>query len=360
MSDQPSSAAQSPATVPPPARPTGDLPSGGEPAASVVRGAGPARLAASAGVIVARVLVPAYVAAGALLKLFTGAPEQLPEPVQRAGGALGMLPLRVLLLVVGVELVAAALMALHRGLGRWLGVVVLAAFAAVLGWQRAQGQATCGCFGAVSAPTGVMLAVDLALLAALLLLPGARGPGRPSATVATAAGGGARTGMSPGRWAALFAACAAAATTPVAVFHAGLMRWVDLALPAALGRPWSETVLFRHLPITPADFPEAEQTWVLYRRQCASCHEHFQRFFSPEALAQRPQRVIAVQVPGAGEAAGDGPDLGEVPCGACVFASLPATRHWGIPRLPGRGVLPITLRVRDGVVRAVEWAPGAM
>jgi hypothetical protein len=103
----------------------------------------------------------------ALIKLFKGTPNDLPKLVQDflPGVDLG-LKLRI---AVAIELTTGVLALLQPRLGWILQVPMLTLFVGMLIHMTATGVASCGCFGKLSVPPPVMLALDSVCLAAILL-----------------------------------------------------------------------------------------------------------------------------------------------------------------------------------------------
>lgn len=305
-----------------------------------------------------RVLIPLYICAGALLKFFTGSPAELPDPLLRIfatatiGERTALVPHnmdRLFVAVVGAELLLAATMVLHRSLARPLAIALLAVFAAILLAQLAAGQETCGCFGRVKPPTGLMLVIDVSLLALTLLLPRRR-PNPP---------------MSGGRWALLFGAAILAAVGPALGQVAGLAGvWrftggaVELDVHVWYGRRWEELPIAKFLKVKPADFPEQDQVWVFYKRACPTCRRLFETRFAENA----GRRVVAVEIPPLPKPPPPPPPPGAAPqppepadpvmpdvvCPDCVFAPLPADRAFYVVTTP------IVVHIRDGVVMYIE------
>ncbi|NOT32444.1 MAG: hypothetical protein HOP15_18520 [Planctomycetes bacterium] len=111
-------------------------------------------------------LIAAWVLTGAAFKLFWGTPALLPEVVRDLPLELGL----TYKLAIGIEL-AIVLVALAKPRWGWLlQAALLLVFDAVLTTQIAAGAESCGCFGSkLSMPPWVMMAIDSALLAGLLL-----------------------------------------------------------------------------------------------------------------------------------------------------------------------------------------------
>lgn len=281
--------------------------------------------------------VPLWLAGGALLKFFTGRPDELPAVFSR-------LPVdqsALFLMVIAAELVLAATIALHRGLARALAIAVLSVFLVVLTAQWASGSTTCGCLGAVVLPTWVMMLIDGALLAGVLLLPRRRGV----------------QAVTPARMYALTAVSMVLIAGVFGGFHLGAARlfrdhssWLVLEPASWVGREFSRTQLARFMPMdaagqaySPRSFPEDDQTWVLYRRTCPHCHTLFRERFS--TISGR--RIVAVDLvppPAQNEPAGE-----SVECPECV-------RMFATAGSDVVARVPIVIQVRAGIIRSVEQA----
>lgn len=115
------------------------------------------------------VLIAAWVATGALFKLFWGTPGLLPAAVIDSGRNLGLDLGLTYNLAIGIELAIVAVALLKPRWGWILQVLLLLVFDLVLATQIAAGAENCGCFGSkFSMPPEAMLAIDSVLLLGLL------------------------------------------------------------------------------------------------------------------------------------------------------------------------------------------------
>lgn len=302
-----------------------------------------------------RAVLPLYLGGGALMKLFTGTPADLPGPVKvHAPGLLGVHADAVFFMVISAELCLALLLALHRGLARPLAVLTLLVFAGVLVQQWASGADACGCFGSVKVPTWVMLLVDVTLLMMVVLLPFRRLARRADTA------GRDSFDIPLRRWCVLGGGCLACV---VAVFLAGprLLSARVVSGPACTpveelaGRPvlidpreWIG-LLLRDTPLAcyleegwSSRVVTDMQLWVLYDHACPHCHALFANRFAGERSLQEGQ-VVAVDMNSAVV-----PDDLRPRCPSCVRVD---------PRPGVRLVTPGTpmiLTVRLGRVVAVE------
>lgn len=131
------------------------------------------------GTLLARGIVPAWLAAGALFKLTEMNPALLPLPVRAVLDALAdgfSLSKQefygpALRTIVAIELALALIMVLVPSVSRWVAAGVMALFVLILGVLLLQDQSSCGCFGANGPPPWVMMMVDGAMLVGVLALP---------------------------------------------------------------------------------------------------------------------------------------------------------------------------------------------
>lgn len=309
-----------------------------------------------AGDLVTRIALPVFLALGALAKLFTGSPYDLPQLLSEGWSTLrtrpptwaesAFTPLRVFAAVVVLELILAAVIALHRRASRPTAIAVLAVLLTVGLHQSWSGAGACGCFGRLAVPAWLTLTLNAVLLAGVLLLPRRPAPVTPLPTA---------------RWAALFAAALAASVLTAGVVRyrlatpagaAGLPAWIDPGLVGGVGSRWDDLPVARYLDVSPASFPEDEQHWVFYRTSCPICHDVFADRFSGRPAAdgtvREPGRVIAVETPLPRHArANDAGTPEAIDCDSCVHAALPEGPTWMVP-------VPLVVKVERGIITQVE------
>lgn len=300
------------------------------------------RLRSAIAVLVARVAIPLWLGAGAVLKLVDGSPSNLPAALVKWLGGIGVDLRFVLELSIAAELVVAGVMVLVPGLARPVGIAMLAAFVPVLIGDLALGASSCGCFGAVQVPPWVTLATDVAFLVCLVVV--ARGvaalrvpPSLPTRHVVAA-----------GLWSAVSIAVAffpaqAASPAPAAERRATEQP----AAPAEgyflpvydewIGRRFDELDIAGWIRGLPEDIGTGQQLVLFYRLDCEHCHELMEVYFAGEP----PAPTTAVAVP---ERAGF-PTEGLQPfvCGACRLAELPSGVDWFLQT-------PVLVSLADGVV----------
>jgi hypothetical protein len=266
-------------------------------------------------------LVGAWLLFGAVLKLFYGAPADLPTVIRE-------LPLDSTLLfrlAISVELVVAVVLLLRPSRGWLPAALLLGAFIAVLGIQLANEETSCGCFGsALTISPGVMLVVDGALILLLLL-------SRPWRLQAG-------RGELPLAMALLIAAMAV--VPPFLVDRRGEGGYVELRIATWVGQPLKET------PIEPWLGERGrimDGILVFWRESCHLCAEHLRNLSATE---HGQQDVVLLMLPQ--EYDDEEKVVETLPEGEFVQRiDLPDTVRWGIKTAP------MHVEVRDGVVDKV-------
>ncbi|HSL18873.1 MAG TPA: hypothetical protein VLB51_13280 [Methylomirabilota bacterium] len=318
----------------------------------------PGKLRTVVAVAVIRVVIPLWLAAGAVLKLADGSPSHLPAALIKWCGAIGLNLRYVLELSIAVELIVAGVMVLLPTLARPVGTALLITFVPVLIGDLALGASSCGCFGAVEVPPWVTLVTDLFFLFTLLVL--ARGvpslawsPTLPSGRV-----------LAAGIWSL---ASMAAAFAPFLVGINGVNganganganggNGVTGAPPAAesaalgpaegfylpdygswIGQRFRDLDLASWIRGLPEDLDAGTQYILFYRKDCEHCHALMEVFFADGE--QLPTTAVAVP-----ERTGY-PTVGVQPlvCAGCRLAELPAGVDWFLQT-------PVLVRIADGVV----------
>jgi hypothetical protein len=140
----------------------------------------PTRPGTLAGTLLCRLLVPAWILAGAAFKLWERNPQLLPKPVTDVTDFVFVRTLGIpretylepaMRFMIGFEIMAALLMVVAPvQAARALGISMLSLFCIILGVLLASGAASCGCFGASGPSPAWMLGIDGALLLGMLVL----------------------------------------------------------------------------------------------------------------------------------------------------------------------------------------------
>ena len=262
---------------------------------------GIAKAGGAVAVTLARVVVPLWLLAGAVLKLVDASPSHLPVALIQWMGALGVDLAFVLRFSIAVELVVVGVMWLLPRLARPVGIAMLVSFLPVLIGDVALGASSCGCFGPVQVHPGVTLAMDLGFLLGLWLL------GRRVERLATPASLPTRNVVAAGVWGlasvalafglttgggspapaaeAASEAVAAAAAGPVEGYY--LPRYADW-----IGKAWSELPIAGWIVGAPPDLDVGPRLVLFYRKDCEHCHALMEAYFvGPLAV---PTTAVAV------------------------------------------------------------------
>ncbi len=233
--------------------------------------------------LVAVWLIAAWVLTGAVFKLVWGTPALLPEVVRDLPLELGL----TYKLAIGIEL---AIVAIALSKPRWgwvLQAMLLVVFDLVLTTQIRAGVENCGCFGGkFSMPPKWMMAIDTALLAALLLAKPWRNLGRglgPIVPVALAAVGLALPWFHDRE---LQQGEVVADGRPVEG------QWVELALEKWVGQeiwvtPLGKAPLNQYLDVN--ELP-LDGLWVFWRATCEHCAKHLEQL----AQHEHGERLLAL------------------------------------------------------------------
>lgn len=289
-----------------------------------------------AGDLITRAIVPLWLSSGAMLKLLTGSPLDLPLVVQWVFGRMGVQPWPAQMVVVAIELVLALLIAMHARAARPLALLTLVGLVVIATDQVTHSANTCGCFGTLAVPAWLVLVIDAVLLILVAVLPRRRPRAAASAPwlAITLASSVAIVGV----WAAFWFNVAGSLGDPAKLMEMDLVR--------GPGRRAESLLLFRDLAVQPSQFPERDQVWIVYRETCPRCHSYFLEHYAMPVA----ERVVAVQVPvwpplpPAAEG-GSGPEA--IQCASCVQTSLPSGVAYQIN-------VPLVIRLRDGIVQTVE------
>jgi hypothetical protein len=283
--------------------------------------------------LVALLLASAWIAAGALFKLFMGSPNDLPPVLRQVPIPLGTL----FPAAIGIELAVVASALLRPALGWRLVTLQYLAFLGVLGWLLSAGAESCGCFGSqVKIPPAVMLGIDGGLLALLLsrrpwrsLAEAGQRRGAPLALLAPTLGAclalpflmsrevklapregnlrlsGAEQGalvpapqtsaQVPGGEAAAGAAAptadTASAANPEPPAAPASQGFVILEPEQWVGKSIFETGLDRWLPLE--ELP-GDGLWVFWRVTCDHCRDHLLQLMNTEQ-GQRPLVLVRLR-----------------------------------------------------------------
>lgn len=307
------------------------------------------RTAGRIAVLLARVIVPLWLAAGAVLKLADLSPSHLPAAIIKWTGALGLDLTFVFRFTIAAELIVVGIMVLVPPLARWTGIVMLAAFIPVLIGDLALGASSCGCFGAVEISPWITLVTDVTFFLGLLLL-GRRVPG-----LALTASLPTRGVVAAGLWSLASVALAFGLRSPVqppsTVAAGGSDTPQAINVPADgyylpdypswLGRPFTDLDIVSWVHGLPDDIASGSQYVIFYRKDCEHCHQLMELYFS----GPLPLPTTAVAVPERGGFPTQ--NLQPFPCLECRTAELPAGVDWFLQT-------PVLVRLVDGRVECVS------
>jgi hypothetical protein len=302
-------------------------------------------------VVVARVVVPAWLAAGAILKLVDLSPTHLPAALIKWCGGLGIDLMFMLRFSIAAELMVAAVMVLVPPLARWTGLLVLGAFVPVLIGDLALGASSCGCFGALEVSPWVTLVTDVTFFLVLAVL-GGREPRLaltahlPTTRVVAAGALSLLSVILAFGWPVSVSGADDPAETGgiTALPHDGYY------LPdyeSWLGHPFRDLEIASWIVGLSADLDTGQQYVLFFRKDCEHCHELLEVYF--QGALQWPTTAVAVPERNGWPTE----NLQPFPCSECRLAELPAGIDWFLQT-------PVLVRLADGLVEcAAEVDPGA-
>ncbi len=320
--------------------------------------------AGTAGLILVRLIVPLWIAAGAATKLVERSPSLLPEHLRKLIDSAGIDLYLALSVFITIELAAVAVMVLIPRLARVSAMVMLGTFCLVLLFEIFNGNLTsCGCLGSFSPPPWLMLSIDLALLIAVVALP-ARPLRLASDRVAWAVATiitvvlalvtfsrvGAVSGdiIAPAVGSAQDAA--AAITDPQKTPPPGrqLPGYYSLETSDWPGRHVSDIDVISWVPGLPESLAGGRHYVIFYSKTCEHCHELLLEYFSYDP----PAPTTLVAIPELKDGFIEDGQL-ENPCLDCVELELPVGVDWLMTP-------PVVVAVEDGVVQCAQEAEDAM
>jgi hypothetical protein len=313
--------------------------------------------------VLLRAIVPLWICAGATFKLLEGNPGLLPKGILIDAHKLGINLDALLATLISIEYVAAIAIVFLPRLARPTAIFMLAVFCLVLLREIAAGNTSCGCLGAKSPSPFVMLIIDGAMLAGILLLKPRRwttAPARRWPVAAAIVLAGAAAGTSFG-WLLPMQPTAPLPPPPDPVTP-GLTSggatggervpeplplptyWFESDYQTWVGRDWTEVDLFRFMDVPPVGLTGGKWYVVFYGRTCDHCEVMFRDILAPNPDLAR--RVIAIEVPTEDDGAVAAGSW-EVPATACRMMRLPAGVNWII-------TTPLALRIEYGLIVCSE------
>ncbi len=334
------------------------------------------------GLVLVRIVVPAWILAGVLLKFASRDPSLMPKQFRAILHGIG-LDLKIsLAILLGIEIAAIAIMLFVPKLARLMSVLMLTAFVLVLVNELIAGNLTnCGCLGSFSPPPWVMLAIDLVLLILVIAI-------KPAQLTVE---GTLRLGLAQASFMFLVASTIAfvwvldrptivnstlenpvglvgSAEEAPEVFGDTVERpeptsgettsppqvaqqsarpprdWYELDPSDWVGKNVNDIDLVQYTRGLPPDLDQGEQYLIYYSRTCDHCQMllEFQFGFGSPV----PTTLVAVPETADGFTA-DG--LLDNPCLDCRLAELPTGINWIMTP-------PLVMAVRDGEVICVKEA----
>jgi len=310
-------------------------------------------VAGTVAVVLARVVVPLWLSAGAVLKLVDLSPTHLPAAMIKWCGGLGIDLMFVLRFEIAAELIVAGVIVLLPPLARWIGVAMLTAFVPVLIGDLLLGASSCGCFGAIKVSPWVTLVTDVTFLFGLLLL------GRSEPRLAMTRDLPTSKVLIAGVWSLLSVVLAFGLPAPAPAANGGsaIERSVGgPALPADgyympqyqdwIGRPFEELDVAAWTSNLPDDIGFGLQYVIFYRKDCEHCHELMELHFS--GSLEQPTTAIAVPEKNGFPTE----NLQPFDCTECRLAELPSGVDWFLQT-------PVLVRLADGVVECAAEVDAA-
>jgi hypothetical protein len=323
--------------------------------------------AARIGWVLSRVVVPMWVAAGAVVKLIELSPRTLPkETILNVADQWGLNLYYVLATLIAAELLAVVVMLMVSRLARPMALFTLSLFCLILIGELVQGNlANCGCFGNIPVPPWAMLIVDgLLLLGVAVFDPTPVMPASPARWPAFGAVVLAAAGATATFWRVI-----PAGQAPEIIGSNPLPRpipnpnptdqpadptinpdpvplpgyWFTTNVDVWEGKPWREIELFSFMPTWPQGLDSGKRYVTFYGRTCDHCDDMFHADLTDPALGSM---TTAVEVPvSKDELRGSNPwPMAET---RCEHLQLPVGCDWIF-------TTPLTLTIEDGIVTCAE------
>jgi hypothetical protein len=320
--------------------------------------------AAQIGWALCRVVVPMWVAGGAVFKLFELSPRTLPkETILNVANQWGLNLYYVLATLIAAELLAVVVMLMVSRLARPMAMFVLSVFCLILVGELVQGNlSSCGCFGDIPIPPWAVLIVDgLLLFGVVLFDPTPVMPASPARWPAF----GAVVLVAAGATATYWRVIPASQPTEIPGNNPPLPRQIPNPNPADPrintspaplpgywfssdvsiweGKPWREVELFSFMPKWPQGLDSGKRYVVFYGRTCDHCDDMFHADLTDAALGSM---TTAVEVPESKDQL-RGSNPWPMPETMVEHLKLPLGCDWIF-------TTPLTLTIEDGIVTCAE------
>ena len=327
------------------------------------------------GTLVVRVIVPAWVLAGALLKFGARDPSLMPKSFRNIAHGMSLDLKTTLSVVLVIEMCAICVMLFNKNWSRLTALLMLSVFVIVLAMELLSGNMTnCGCLGSYSPPPWVMLLIDAVLLFLVITMrpsplgmqcmtrlgnvqafvmaavastiaviwvldkPVVAGSTLPAPTAEAVVDGGDSLiagGVSTDN--EVYGDAASTDTAPA-------RDWYELDTSGWVGQQAEDIDLVKFVRGLPDDLNEGEQYLIFYSRTCDHCQMLLEFHFGfgspvPTTLIAVPENVEGFETEG----------LLDNPCMDCGLAELPPGVNWIMTP-------PVVMALRDGEVICVKEA----
>ena len=304
------------------------------------------------GMVLCRVVVPAWVLTGAIFKLLSGTPATLPTIFQDLAKSMGVPMDPLLYTLIALELFAIGVMVLVGRFARLMAGFMLGSFCLILIGEMINNAASCGCFGGkIDIKPWQMLVVDGTLLLGVIFLAAKRPKTKTTGMTAPAVMGlvllilgfgvsfGAKFLLHPPKKQEVIQN--GGNVDPTINPHPMDLpaNWYFNDIGSLVGKPWRELEIFKLMPRWPSDMDGEKRYVVFYSRTCDHCEEMFLYDLTDPALGSM---VTAIQMPHTADTLM--PDNAwEMPDTECELMELPLGCDWVLSP-------PATLRIENGIV----------
>ena len=238
---------------------------------------------------------------------------------------------------------------LYRRLAWAAALICFSGFAAVTLYEALTGQASCGCFGKVEVNPWYTFALDLAVIAALVLFRPAKHPARVHRTAYRLTWGGI-----------LALVLAAAPVAMVVASRAAIGSSDETGITVGVGSivllepekwPGKGLPILKNIDVRD-HLTKGSWTLVLYRHDCPHCMEEvpkYERWAREHAGDLDAPHVALIEMPPYGIPIVK-PDPGDVVSLSPLRGRLDDTKEWFVQT-------PVVLSLRDGIVLADPASP---
>ncbi|MEE2912369.1 MAG: hypothetical protein VX436_01040 [Planctomycetota bacterium] len=295
------------------------------------------------GVLLIRLIVPAWILFGALAKVRGATPKSLPRSILDTGESLGISDHFLLLSVLtSIEFLFIGVMLFIPMLARKFAITILSIFLIVLCVEIYRGSVSCGCLGEHSLDPKVMFAIDfLMLLGAILCKPN---PVQIAGNKWKKYGPILACSFIAITWFYTFTSIQNAKKSNSAITEGNLpASWYPRDLSSWSDVSINDIDLFSFVENWPHDINDGKQYVIFYGRNCDHCEELLYMHFEFDLRAPTTLVAIPESIDGfIGEGGFDNP------CFDCDVTELPIGVDWIIGT-------PLVIAIDNGVIKcAVE------